>query len=79
MFLAKNIRYKLFHFVIRDFSIVSFLSLFLLNIGRVQMKQTQMYICTLEDFILDVLHYLMYKLELRYCVEITLVFIQSQQ
>ena len=32
-----------------------------------------------EEFILDDLHYLMYKMELRYCVEITLVFIQSQQ
>ena len=44
-----------------------------------RMKQMQMYVCTLEEFILDDLHYLMYKLELRYCVEITLVFIQSQQ
>ena len=43
------------------------------------MKQTKMYVCTLEEFILDDLHYLMYKMELRYCVEITLVFIQSQQ
>ena len=51
----------------------------MLNIGRVRMKQTQMYVCTLEEFILDDLHYLMYKLELRYCVENTLVFIQSQQ
>ena len=44
-----------------------------------RMKQTKMYVCTLEEFILDDLHYLMYKMELRYCVEITLVFIQSQQ
>ena len=43
------------------------------------MKQTKMYVCTLEEFILDDLHYLMYKMELRYCVEITLEFIQSQQ
>ena len=42
------------------------------------MKETKMYVCTLEEFILDDLHYLMYKMELRYCVEITLVFIQSQ-
>ena len=44
-----------------------------------QIKQTQMYVCTLEEFILDDLHYLEYKLELRYCMENTLVFIQSQQ
>ena len=44
-----------------------------------RMKQTKMYVCTLVEFILDDLHYLMYKMELRYCVEITLVFIQSQQ
>ena len=43
------------------------------------MKQTQMYICTLEEFILDDLHYLEYKLGLRYCMENTLVFIQSQK
>ena len=49
----------------------------LLDVFR--MKQTKMYVCTLEEFILDDLHYLMYKMELRYCVEITLVFIQSQQ
>ena len=30
-----------------------------------RMKQTKMYICTLKEFILDDLHYLMYKLELR--------------
>ena len=29
------------------------------------MKQTQMYVCTLEEFILDDLHCLMYKLELK--------------
>ena len=40
------------------------------------MKQTQMYVCTLEEFILDDLHYLMYKLELRYCMENTQAFIQ---
>ena len=40
-----------------------------------QTKDVRMYI---EEFILDDLHYLMYKMELRYCVEITLVFIQSQ-
>ena len=39
-------------------------------------EDVRMYI---EEFILDDLHYLMYKMELRYCVEITLVFIQSQQ
>ena len=38
-----------------------------------------MYVCTLEEFILDDLHYLEYKLKLRYCMENTLVFIQSQQ
>ena len=43
------------------------------------MKQTKMYICTLEEFILDDLHYLLYKLELRYCVGNTLVFIQLHQ
>ena len=43
------------------------------------MKQTQMYICTLEEFILDDLHHLEYKLELRYWMENTLAFIQSQQ
>ena len=43
------------------------------------MKQTQMYVCTLEEFILDDLHYLEYKLELRYCIENTLAFIQLQQ
>ena len=31
-------------------------------------KDVRMYI---EEFILDDLHYLMYKMELRYCVEIT--------
>ena len=44
-----------------------------------QMKQTQMYICTLEEFILDDLHYLMYKLELRYWMENTLAYIQLQE
>ena len=39
-------------------------------------EDVRMYI---EEFILDDLHYLMFKMELRYCVEITLVFIQSQQ
>ena len=34
-------------------------------------EDVRMYI---EEFILDDLHYLMYKMELRYCVEITLVF-----
>ena len=38
-------------------------------------EDVRMYI---EEFILDDLHYLMYKMELRCCVEITLVFIQSQ-
>ena len=33
----------------------------------------------IEEFILDDLHYLMYKLELRYCMENTLAFIQLQQ
>ena len=40
-----------------------------------QMKDVRMYI---EEFFLDDLHDLMYKMELRCCVEITLVFIQSQ-
>ena len=31
-----------------------------------RMKQTQMYICRLEEFILEVLDALLYKLELRY-------------
>ena len=39
-------------------------------------EDVRMYI---EEFILDDLHYLMYKMELRYCVEITVVFIQSHQ
>ena len=43
------------------------------------MKQTQMYVCTFEEFILNDLHYFKYKLELRYCMENTLVFIQLQQ
>ena len=43
------------------------------------MKQTQMYVCTLEGFILVDVVTLLYKLELNYCVENTLVFIQSQQ
>ena len=30
------------------------------------MKQTQMYVCTLEEFILEDLHFLLYKLELIY-------------
>ena len=38
------------------------------------MKQTQMYVCTLEEFILDDLHYLMCKLELKILNGITLVF-----
>ena len=40
------------------------------------MKQAQMYVRTLEEFIPENLHVL---LELRYCMAITLVFIQSQQ
>ena len=54
----------------------------MLNIGYVSNEtnaDVRMYI---EEFILDDLHYLMYKLELkieRYCVGNTLVFIQSQQ
>ena len=43
------------------------------------MKQTQMYVCTLVEFILIDVAPLLYKLELRYGLEITLVFIQSQQ
>ena len=46
--------------------------------GRLEVVSNEtklkMYVCTLEEFILDDLHYLMYKMELRYCVEITLVF-----
>ena len=38
------------------------------------MKQTKMYVCTLEEFILDDLHYLMYKLELKILNGITLAF-----
>ena len=38
-----------------------------------------MYVCTLEEFILVDLDTLLHNLELRCCVEITLVFIQSQQ
>ena len=40
------------------------------------MKQTQMYVCTLVEFILIDVAPLLYKLELRYGLEITLVFIQ---
>ena len=43
------------------------------------MKQTQMYVCTLEEFILVDVVTLLYKLEVNYYVENTLVFIQSQQ
>ena len=53
--------------------------LVLLNIGYVSNAtntDVRMYI---EEIILDDLHYLEYKLELRYCMENTLVFIQSQQ
>ena len=52
--------------------------IYILMTGRnvEQTKDVRMYI---EEFILDDLHYLMYKMELRHCVEITLVFIQSQQ
>ena len=39
-----------------------------------RMKQTKMYICTLEEFILDDLHYLMYNLELKILNGITLAF-----
>ena len=43
-----------------------------------QMKQTQMYICTLVEFILIDVASLLYKVEV-IIMEITLVFIQSQQ
>ena len=43
------------------------------------MKQTQMYICTLEEFILvDVITLLLYKLEL-IGMEFTQVFIQTSE
>ena len=61
----------------------------LLNVGSIRIyilttgvvsNETNTYVrMYIEEFILDDLHYLMYKMELRYCVEITLVFIQSQQ
>ena len=38
-----------------------------------------MYVCTLEEFILVDLDTLLHNFELGCCVEITLVFIQSQQ
>ena len=41
------------------------------------MKQTQMYVCTLEEFILVDIFTLMCKDELRYGLEFTLVYIQS--
>ena len=56
--------------------------IYILMTGRLEVvsnetnEDVRMYI---EEFILDDLHYLMYKMELRYCVEITLEFIQSQQ
>ena len=44
------------------------------------MKQTKMYVCTLKNIYSSrYLDTLLHKVELRYCVEITLVFIQSQQ
>ena len=43
-----------------------------------QMKQTQMYVCTFEEFILDDLHNCCTKLEVN-TLENTLAFIQSQQ
>ena len=51
----------------------------MLNIGYVSNETNEDVCMYIEEFILDDLHYLMYKMELRYCVEITLVFIQSQQ
>ena len=43
------------------------------------MKQTQMYVCTLEEFVLVDVVTLLYKFEVNYYVENTLVFIQSHQ
>ena len=51
----------------------------LLNIGYVSNETNEDVHMYIEEFILDDLHYLMYKLELRYYVENTLAFIQSQQ
>ena len=44
---------------------------------RVVMKQTQTYVCTLEEFILVDIVTLLYKDELRYGLEFKLVYIQS--
>ena len=40
------------------------------------MKQAQLYVCTLEEFILVDVVTLLYKDELRYGLEFTLVYIQ---
>ena len=70
---------KLSPLVINGCSLVTSVMSSVVLLDGFRMKQTKMYVCTLVEFILDDLHYLMYKMELRYCVEITLVFIQSQQ
>ena len=44
-----------------------------------QMKQTQMYVCTLEEFILVDVVTLLYKDEVRYGLESSLLYIQMQQ
>ena len=44
-----------------------------------QMKHTQMYVCTLEEFVLVDVVTLLYKYELTYGLEITLVFIQTSE
>ena len=43
----------------------TFLGQFVVIFDGFRMKQTKMYVCTFEEFILDDLHYLMYKMELR--------------
>ena len=43
------------------------------------MKLTQMYVCTLEEFILVDIVTLLYKDEVRYGMEITQVFIQMHE
>ena len=45
-----------------------------------RMKQTQMYVCTLEEFILVDVVTLLYKLEVNWrCMEYAVVYIQMQQ
>ena len=51
----------------------------MLNIGHISNETNTDVRMYFEEFILDDLHYLEYKLELRYYMENTLAFIQSQQ